>query len=241
MLDTKHYNMTISFKNLSVNFTDTEADFSGMPYLTVPQEYVKQFFEDTEGCEYGVDDVDNYNEDCKGEDFNCTNTDFQIIFMNWAFDQDKTISFSYEGDNLFWLYHDFHHAMNDVTGTEIYVNGHIEAERHYQAIQLMVERNEIGLIDIAFLQNHVKDFQERSEWSNNFNADDFDLQHAIELAGFDTEEIRCQYCDHESEPTELSEEEREELDDQEHTHKCDECEETGERYMFYQDLTELMY
>lgn len=234
--------MNIEFKNLSVDFTATGADFSGDALLTVPSKYMENFMEHADQCPYGEDDFNNYRECCEDmdEDFECTNTDLQIIFMNWAMQQDEVISFQYEGDNLFWLYHDFHHAMNDVTGVEIYVNGHLEAERHYQAIALMKERNELYHIDIEFLKKHVEDFQERSQWDNNFSADDFDLRKACELASFDTEECHCGYCGHEGEPVELTDEEKEDLDDEDHTHKCEECEETGERYEFYYDILEAM-
>jgi hypothetical protein len=238
--------MNVIFKNLSVDFTGTNADFSGDSIITISPYLVRNFYADCANCEYGQDEfndiiegIEEDNEDYEYSELVMTNTDLQIIFLNWAMGQNETISFEYEGDNLFWLYHDFHHAIHDVTGTEIWVNGYLEAERHYQAIKLLVERNEIYHIDIEFLANHVKDFNERSKWDNNYNADDFDLVKAIELAGFYMEENMCGYCGHEDEAVELTEEQREELEDNEHTHKCVECEETGEKYMFVNDLSEV--
>lgn len=229
--------MNIQFKNLSVNFIHQDAEFSGEALLIVPSEYVKEFFEDTEGCEFGIDAVDEY----EGGDLGIFNTDFQIIFMSWAMDKEHNVSFDYHSENLFWLYHDFHHAIHDVCGTDIYVNGQLEAERHYQAIKLLVERNQIGVIDLGFLKGHVKDFQDRSAVQNSFNADDFDLNKACQLAGFDTTENHCPECGHDGEPIEMTDEDKEECEDEDHTHKCEECEVTGEEYIFSYDLLELDY
>jgi hypothetical protein len=224
--------MNITFKNLEINFSKISAEMTGDAYLTISEDIANRFFEDTEGCEYGTDAIDQYNEDEDGEgDFTTTNADHQIVFFNWAMEQDETISFNYEGDNVFWLYHDFNHAMYDVTGTEIYVNGSVEAERCYQAINMLKERNELHFINEEMLRKMYTEFEQRGEGQSSFKGA-FDLEKALELAEIEKEiYIMCYECDTEEEPEELE-------DDQ---YKCTECEHEGEKEEFYHELEFELY
>lgn len=243
--------MNISFKNLAIDFTEVEEEFTGGALLTIPSEYVEQFMEDAEQCEYASDDfnevleakeeAEEEGEEFEYEEMEIMNTDLQIIFMNWAMEQEKTISFKYEGDNVFWLYHDFHHAMHDVTGTDIYVDGHIEAERCYQAIAMLKERNEMYNISVETLTTIYKEFQERGENQSSF-TDAFDIHKAFELAEFEEEiENHCTMCGCEDEAEEITEEEREEEGHEDYeTHKCTECEHVGSLNEFQNNITEML-
>jgi hypothetical protein len=223
--------MQVQIKNLTIDFSTTEAEFSGGSYLTIPSNLMEEFMEDCSGCQYGEDEFAQAQEDKEenGEwqELYTSNTDLQIIFMAWALEQDNNISFEYEGDSLFWLYHDYYHAINDVTGIEIYVNGQLEAERHYQAIGMLKERGELGCVDIELFINIQKEFGERGKWDRNFNEDDFNLEKALELAEIEPETfISCTMCGCEDEPTQLEED----------LFKCEECDHEGEEYEFkYQE------
>lgn len=243
--------MNITFKNLSIDFTQQDVDFSGEALLTIPSEYVEQFADDCTNCEYGQDNFNELTEaqeeaQEEGEEYEfqemeITNTDLQIIFMNWAYSQEGTISFQYEGDNVFWLYHDFHHAIHDVTGTDIYVDGHIEAERCYQAINLLKERNEMHNINIEMLVKMQQEFEQRGEVQSSFTGA-FDIQKAFELADFEEEIVdHCTMCGCESEAEELTAEQKEEHNaDENETHICTECEYIGEENEFKYNETQML-
>ena len=179
--------MYIEFENLAIKFGVMDySDFTGDGVLNVPEKYVNNFIEEYGDCDYAEMCVEQYQKVQDGEgDFEIRNTDFQIVFINWALDQDETINFEYYNSNVFWLFHDIQHALHDCGGGTIYVDGYIEAERHYQTIKIMKERGLLYLIDESFLRGIDEDFSERYKWDKNFKQDCFDIELAFELADFD--------------------------------------------------------
>lgn len=216
------------FKNLKISVDYMEVDMSGEASLVVPLEYLENFLEDTDGCQFSESDLERHNE---GDDLEIYNTDYQIIFMSWAMEQDTDIHFTYTTENIFWLYHDLNHSIHDVCGIEIYVDGSLEAKRHYQAIEMLKENNQLGLIDAEFLSEIKKEFTERSSWDRRFNSDDFDISKALELANIDSMVVSCSMCGCEDEPNKIDDE----------LFKCEDCGHEGEEYEFKYNELEMLY
>lgn len=90
--------------------------------------------------EYGkvLPHMDTHEEIYKGSSHECFNADTQIVFMNHFFDKRRKYhNVNYTGMDVFWLFHDSRHALEDVWCAEInQIYSHTEHERLIEGIEL---------------------------------------------------------------------------------------------------------
>lgn len=82
--------------------------------------------------------MDSYDEVYKDSSHECVNADTQIVFMNHFFEKRRKYhNVNYTGMDVFWLFHDSRHALEDVYGAEVNrIYSHTEHERLIEGIEL---------------------------------------------------------------------------------------------------------
>lgn len=91
--------------------------------------------------EYGkvLPHMDTYDDSIKvGSSHECVNADTQIVFMNHFFEKKRKYhNVNYTGMDVFWLFHDSRHALQDVYCAEVnQIYSYIEHERLAEGAEL---------------------------------------------------------------------------------------------------------
>lgn len=134
--------------------------------------------------------MDTYDDSIHvGSSHECINADTQIVFMNHFFEKRRKYhNVNYTGMDVFWLFHDSRHALEDVYCNEVnQIYSHTEHERLVEGIELA---NMHG-----YSMNGLTLFNLKNAWKGRWNFRERDNMQKFDLMYFynrltDFEKIR---------------------------------------------------
>lgn len=137
--------MNVKFGKITIEFQYSK--YNDIIEYRIDSKLAKRYYQENELFPY-IEDEEDIQDVLTGYIFN---TDTYICILKWLIDNKIKTTIKAVGDSIFWTIHDYYHAINDVTGIEIYVNGNIETERIIQTLKYTT-KHKIE-IDNSFLEN----------------------------------------------------------------------------------------
>lgn len=138
---------TVCIKGITVEvkpcrYTVEELGMGGYEYTLLTYGKVKQLAED-HALSLTTQDLEEVADQYEDESdiYSTHNSDIFIEVCSALMSEGETATLEARGDNPFYIAHDLYHAMKDVAGGVIYVDGDIEAERIVEAMEYCKDKS----------------------------------------------------------------------------------------------------